>query len=188
LKFGRYGEFLACSGYPGCRYTRDLGKLAEEAAVEVELPTCPECSAPMVQRRSRFGLFFACSRYPECRGTRRLGAGPAAQDPPKETGVPCPASGCDGVIVQRRSRRGKVFYGCSRYPKCEFSMWDPPLLRPCSACNHPVTGLKETRSRGRELVCPVKACGHREPAPEDLELPVTVAVGEQAPHGDEMVG
>ncbi len=190
LKFGRFGEFLACSNYPTCRYTRDLAHPAAETAVEGDAPHCPECETEMVQRRSRFGPFWACSRYPECRGTRRVGGGPSAQEPPKATGVACPVSGCGGDIVQRTSRRGKVFYGCSRYPKCDFSMWDPPLARLCAACEHPVVGVKETKSRGRELVCPVKTCGHREPAPDGLELAVltVVAVGSEPVGSDESAG
>ncbi len=168
IKFGRYGEFLACSRYPECRYSRDLGEGGGATGAEAaeEAPTCPECDAPMVRKRSRFGPFWACSRYPECKGTRRIG-GRAAAAPPKPTGVPCPMEGCDGEIVERRSRRGRVFYGCNRYPKCDFTMWDPPVATACPACGFPVMGLHVTKRRGRELVCPVKACGHREPAPEE---------------------
>ena len=166
IKFGRYGEFYACSGYPECRYTRDVGETAEkDGGKPEEPPKCPECEAEMVQKRSRFGLFWACSRYPECKGTRRIGgSGPAAA--PKPTGVPCPVDGCDGEILERRSRRGRVFYGCSRYPKCDFTMWDPPVATPCPECGFPVMGLHVTKRRGRELQCPVKSCRHRAPAPE----------------------
>ncbi len=169
IKFGRYGEFLACTNYPECRYTRDLAETPDGGAeAEEEAPKCPECGAPMVKKRSRFGPFWACSRYPECKGTRRIGKGAAAA-PPKPTGVPCPREGCDGEIVARVSRRGRTFYGCSRYPKCDFVMWDPPVQTPCPGCGFPIMGLHVTKRRGRELVCPVKSCGHREPAPEGLE-------------------
>ncbi len=166
IKFGRYGEFLACSNYPDCRFTRDLKE--KEAADETnpeEVPECPECSAPMVQKRSRFGPFWACTRYPECKGTRRIGGGKSA--PPKPTGVPCPRLDCDGELMERTSRRGKTFYGCNRYPKCDFTMWDPPVAAACPECGLAVLGLKETKRRGRELVCPDKECGHREPAPAE---------------------
>ncbi len=169
IKFGRYGEFLACSNYPECRYSRDLkDAAAEESEVEQrEAPECPECGAPMVQKRSRFGPFWACTTYPECKGTRPIGK--RAQAKPEPTGVGCPKEGCDGEIMARRSRRGRVFYGCSRYPKCDYSMWDPPVASACPECGFPVMGLKETKRRGRELVCPVKECGHREPAPEEAD-------------------
>ncbi len=167
MKFGRFGSFLACSAYPGCGYTRDTEAAAangsKDAATE-EAPRCPECEAEMVQKRSRFGPFWACSRYPECRGTRRIGGAPAAK--PEPTGVACPRPDCGGEICARRSRRGRTFYGCNRYPKCDFTMWDPPVAVPCPECGLAVMGLKETKRRGRELVCPTKACGHRMPAPD----------------------
>jgi len=168
MKFGRFGSFLACTAYPTCGYTRDTAATAADSGAEEtseEAPRCPECEAEMVQKRSRFGPFWACSRYPECRGTRRIGGAPAAK--PEPTGVPCPRPDCGGEIYARRSRRGRTFYGCSRYPKCDFTMWDPPVTVPCPECGLAVMGLKETKRRGRELVCPNKACGHRMPAPED---------------------
>jgi DNA topoisomerase I len=165
IKFGRYGEFLACSGYPECRYTRDLGAEQETGEQQDEAPSCPECEAPMVAKRSRFGPFWACSRYPECKGTRRIGGGPA-RSTPKPTGVGCPREGCSGEIVERRSRRGRTFYGCNRFPACDFTMWDPPVAVACPECGSPVMGLKQTKRRGREHACPDKECGHREPAPE----------------------
>ncbi len=166
MKFGRYGEFLACSRYPDCRFSRDVDKeSSEDGEAGTEAPQCPECGAPMVQKRSRFGPFWACSTYPECKGTRPIGK--RAQAKPEPTGVSCPREGCDGEIMAKRSRRGRVFYGCNRYPACDFSMWDPPVAVSCPACGFPVMGLKETKRRGRELVCPVKECRHRMPAPEE---------------------
>ena len=168
MKFGRYGEFLACSRYPECRYTRDVGEKAEAAAAagEEAAPACPECQAPMVQKRSRFGPFWACTRYPECRGTRPIGK--RARQEPEPTGVACPREGCDGELMAKRSRRGTTFYACNRYPKCDFAMPNPPVAHPCPGCGFPVMGFKETKRRGRELVCPVKECGHRIPAPEGV--------------------
>ncbi len=169
MKFGRYGEFLACSRYPDCRYTRDVGEKegADEAgeAEGAEAPACPECEAPMVQKRSRFGLFWACSRYPECKGTRPIGK--KALPKPEPTGVSCPMEGCGGELMAKKSRRGTTFYACNRYPKCTFAMPNPPVPTPCPECGFPVMGLKVTKRRGRELVCPVKTCGHRMPAPEE---------------------
>jgi len=169
MKFGRYGEFLACSRYPDCRYTRDVDEGGDtgggEAETEEAAPRCPECEAPMVQKRSRFGLFWACSRYPECRGTRPIGK--KALPKPEPTGVPCPMEGCDGELMAKKSRRGTTFYACNRYPKCTFAMPNPPVATPCPECGFPVMGLKVTKRRGRELVCPVKTCGHRMPAPEE---------------------
>ena len=169
-RFSRFGAFLGCSGYPECDYKRDLTDAQEEEAGDggeetAEVPSCPECQAPMVKRRSRRGPFWGCSRYPECRGTRTLDGKTRSQ--PTPTGVPCPEEGCEGELVAKRSRYGKVFYSCSTYPKCRFAMNDEPVATPCPACGFPVMGLKVTKRWGRQLVCPVKECGHREPAPEE---------------------
>jgi len=173
IKFGRFGEFLACSTYPDCRYTRDLAPAEDgDETAEPEAPSCPDCEAPMVQKRSRYGPFWACCRYPDCRGTRRIG-GDRKSAPPRPTGVPCPEEGCAGEMVERRSRRGRVFFGCSVFPKCSFTMWNPPVAKACPECGLAVMGLKETKRRGRELVCPVKECGHSQAAPEQDEPPDT---------------
>lgn len=170
IKFGRYGEFLACTGYPECRHTRDLKDegAQEEKVAEGEAPVCPDCGAEMVQKRSRFGPFWACSTYPECKGTRRIG-GAKASAKPEKTGVACPKEDCDGELLKRTSRRGRVFYGCGTYPKCDFTMWDPPIAESCPQCGLAVLGLKETKRRGRELVCPVKECDFRAPAPDEAK-------------------
>ncbi len=135
----------------------------------------------MILKRSRFGPFWACSRYPECRGTAKIGGGPKAK-PPQPTSVHCPREGCEGEIVERHSRKGRVFYGCSTYPKCDYSMWDYPVSYPCPKCGNIIMGLRETKSRGREFVCPVKGCGHRMPEPEDapaLQRPVSEEKGDE---------
>lgn len=174
-RFGSNGVFLGCSGYPECRYTRNLDapEAGDEPAAEdtegVEAPNCPTCGAPMVQRRSRRGPFWGCSRYPECKGTRSLD-GKTRQEP-KGTGVSCPEEGCDGELTARRSRYGKTFYSCSRYPKCRFAMNDWPVPAACPQCGFPVVGLRVTKRFGRQLVCPVKECGHRIPAPDSVTGP-----------------
>lgn len=177
LRFGSNGAFLGCSGYPECRYTRNVGEAEAEgegtedgpAGGDVEVPSCPKCGAPMVQRRSRRGPFWGCSKYPECKGTRSLD-GKTRQEP-KGTGVPCPLEGCEGELTGRKSRYGKIFYSCSRYPKCKFAMNDWPVPIPCPQCGWPVMGLRVTKRFGRQLVCPVKECGHRIPAPDEVTGP-----------------
>ncbi len=166
MKFGRYGEFLACSSYPECGYTRDLRDENEEADIEGEAPKCPDCESEMVIKRSRFGPFWACSRYPECRGTAKIG-GEKKTAAAVPTSVACGREKCAGEIVERRSRRGRVFYGCSTYPKCDYSMWDFPVSYLCPECGNSIMGIRETKSRGREYICPVKECAHRMPEPED---------------------
>jgi len=121
IKWGRKGKFLACSGYPECRNTSDFTTDEEGRVVpveKVEEPTgesCPACGGPMVVKSGRFGRFLACSNYPECKTTK-----------PFSTGVACEKEGCDGVLVERRTKKGRVFYGCSNYPKCDYATWKLP--------------------------------------------------------------
>ncbi|HVN74981.1 MAG TPA: type I DNA topoisomerase, partial [Thermoanaerobaculaceae bacterium] len=157
LRFGRYGEYLACSNYPTCRTTREPGG----PGVVEEIPSCPECGAPMVLKRSRFGQFWACSRYPECKGIRKLVSGKASPNTP--TGVRCPECG-EGEIVEKRSRRGRSFWGCNRYPKCSYTLPAKPVPRPCPSCGAPFVMEKKTVRRGLEWVCARDGCGFRGPA------------------------
>src|SRR5205823_6134401 len=132
---GRFGPFIACSAYPECRYTRNLngeGKVVDETTNE----TCATCGRPMVIKHGRFGKFIACSGYPECKTTK-----------PVTLGIPCPESGCSGELVQRRSKRGRTFYGCSAYPTCKFVLWQRPVAEPCPKCEAPFTVERVARSR-----------------------------------------
>jgi len=133
-------------------FEKDL-KQAEKQIVEVEFPEveigepCPECGRPLVRKHGRFGEFIACSGFPECRYTRPVGIG-----------VTCPLDG--GEIVQRRSKRGRIFYGCGNYPACKFVSWDRPTDKRC-----PRDGgmLVEKRGRrGTHLKCINKECGYSE--------------------------
>ncbi len=161
LRFGRYGEYLACSNYPTCKTTREpsLASAAQEA------PACPECGAAMVLKRSRFGPFWACSRYPECKGTRKLLTGKTSPNTP--SGVRCPTCG-EGELVEKRSRRGRAFWGCNRYPKCTFTLPAKPVARPCPSCGAPFVMERKSVRRGVEWVCATEGCSWRAPA-EDAE-------------------
>lgn len=131
-KFGRYGWFYGCSRYPDCDYMAPLEEEAEaakEAEQAAEGETCPIDGAPMTVKRGRFGMFLACTNYPECKGTKPLA---------KSTEVTCPKCK-EGELVEKRSRRGKVFYGCNRYPKCDFASWQEPVKEPCPKCGNLVT-------------------------------------------------
>ncbi|NCO69130.1 MAG: type I DNA topoisomerase [Acidobacteria bacterium] len=159
LKFGRYGEYLACSRYPECKTTRD----PNPPNADGEAPTCPECTSAMVLKRSRFGPFWACSRYPECKGTRRIGKGPASPNTP--SGVKCPSCG-EGDIVEKKSRRGRTFWSCNRYPKCDFALPAKPVGHACPSCGASFVLEKTTVRRGTEWVCAKAECGWRGPAGE----------------------
>ncbi|GMR05114.1 MAG: type I DNA topoisomerase [Thermodesulfobacteriota bacterium] len=120
IKWGRRGNFLACTGYPECKNTKDFttdeeGKIKIVDKREETDEKCPECSSPMVVKSGRFGRFLACSRYPECKTTR-----------PFSTGVACPEEGCGGTLVERRTKKGRTFYGCSNYPRCSHATWKLP--------------------------------------------------------------
>jgi DNA topoisomerase-1 len=159
IKWGRNGEFLACPGYPECRNTmnfrREDGKIfpvkEEEIAVEDK---CPDCAAAMVMKRGRFGRFLACTRYPDCKGTK-----------PLSIGVTCPKS-CGGYISEKRSRRGRTFYGCSSYPSCDFVAWDRPRNEACPTCGSAYLLDKYSKRTGPFVACPNKECDYRREAPQ----------------------
>ncbi len=134
IKMGRFGKFMACTGFPDCRNTKPVpaepvagqeqgsGQRQEPAEVEPTDETCEKCGKAMVIRSGRFGRFMSCTDYPKCRTSR-----------PLKIGVPCPKCGSD--LVQRRSRgRGRTFYGCSAYPACDFVVNQQPLTEPCPEC------------------------------------------------------
>jgi len=137
---------MACSGYPECKNTRPLEETAEPKMSD---ETCDKCGKQMVFKIGRFGRFLACSDYPKCKNTK-----------PIPLGVKCPKEECNGDIIERRSRRGKTFYGCSRYPKCDFVSWNKPVNRSCNACGNNYLLEKYTKARGNFLQCP--ECKHIE--------------------------
>ncbi|MFP4452357.1 MAG: type I DNA topoisomerase [Desulfobacterales bacterium] len=165
IKIGKNGPFLACEGYPECTWSRNYirnekGRIepvepSEEAA---EGEVCEKCGRPMVVKQGRYGEFLACSGYPECKHTKSINGGGQA----KSTGVPCPAPGCNGELMERQSRRGKVFYGCSRYPDCKFALWDKPVDRKCPECGASYLVEKETKKEGRVIKCVQKGCGYKQ--------------------------
>jgi len=166
IKVGKNGPFLACSGYPECRFTRNYvrdekGRLQIEQTPEEE-PTdevCEKCGRPMVLKKGRYGPFYACTGYPECKNTRSQRTGVS-------TGVACPEPRCEGELVEKRSKRGKVFYGCNKYPQCTYATWDKPVAKACPQCEGPFLLEKTSKKTGPFLLCPKKECGYREPLGE----------------------
>jgi DNA topoisomerase-1 len=147
-RWGKRGYFLACSTYPKCRYTREVEGNQEKNG-EMTDARCEKCGSPMVIKNGKFGRFLACSNYPTCKYTRAI-----------DTGVPCPQAGCDGMIVERRTRKGRTFYSCSNYPKCTFALWDKPIPEKCPQCNYPFLVEKQGKG-GVTRRCPNKECGYR---------------------------
>ncbi|MFM1891397.1 MAG: topoisomerase, partial [Pseudomonadota bacterium] len=155
IRLGRNGRFIGCTNYPECDYTRNLNEDQESAAQPEEVGRdCPECGAKLVFKQGKYGKFIGCSGYPECRYIEPL-------DKPEDTGVECPQCH-QGSLMKRKSRKGKIFFSCSTYPKCDYAVWDQPLAEPCPNCAWPIVTLKVTKRRGAEKVCP--KCKHAEPA------------------------
>jgi DNA topoisomerase-1 len=150
-RWGRFGRFLACERYPDCRYTRNLGDSgpAEPQPAGID---CPECGRPMVYKEGRFGRFIACSGYPECKTTR-----------PVTIGIACPQEGCGGELTERRSKRGKPYYGCANYPTCKFVVWQRPTPSPCPKCGASFLLARGARGK-RFLVCWREGCDYRREA------------------------
>ncbi|MBF0419645.1 MAG: type I DNA topoisomerase [Magnetococcales bacterium] len=158
IKLGRFGKFMACSNYPACRFSRNIKKegKGEEVAVEPEVSEekCEKCGKPMLIKEGRYGKYLACSGYPDCRNNQPLVK-------PKATGVMCPLCG-KGEFLEKKSRRGKIFYSCSAYPKCKNALWNKPLLQPCPKCGAPFITEKTTKRWGVEHLCVREGCDYRE--------------------------
>ncbi len=139
VKSGRFGPFIACTNYPKCRHTRPLkrDKVPDKPTDEV----CKECGAPMVIKTGRYGEFLACTQYPKCKHTR-----------PIPLGVKCPTC-VTGELSERRTRRGRSFYGCLNYPDCDYSTWYRPMPDQCPACGYVGAEKRSTKARGEYRRC-----------------------------------
>ncbi|MFL6278128.1 MAG: type I DNA topoisomerase [Blastocatellia bacterium] len=206
IKFGRYGQFLACTNYPECKTTRDISKPHDEAGqethAEAQEETCESCGRPMQMKRGRFGQFLACTGYPDCKTTRKIQKGGKIAQPDvvleelcpncgkhlvvkagrygpftacsnypeckyikkETTGVACPE--CGGEIVVKKGRGKRAFYGCSNYPKCNFAVWDKPIAQACPACGARFMLEKMNKDGSRYLQCREEGCKHKEPLPD----------------------
>jgi DNA topoisomerase-1 len=140
LKRGRFGQFMACTGYPDCKTTRrlDQGKKVPDIPLDEK---CPQCGRNLLIRHGRFGEFVSCSGYPDCKYVKQ-----------NFIGVKCPECK-DGEIAEKKARRGNFFYGCSNYPKCEFTSAFKPVAESCPECKSPYL-LEKTLKDGTFLVCP----------------------------------
>jgi len=162
LKKGRFGQFLACSGYPDCKTTKQLGAGQKPQDVPLD-ESCPQCGNKLVKKFGRFGEFVACSNYPTCKYVKQ-----------KTIGVKCPNCS-EGEIIERRSKRGKTFYGCNRYPECDFVAWGKPLPEKCPECGGSYLIEKFLKS-GAFAQCPNGECKFKKPLPPQapVETPVEV--------------
>jgi DNA topoisomerase-1 len=153
LKRGRFGQFMACSGYPDCKTTRrlDQGKKVPDIPLEEK---CPECGRNMILRHGRYGEFTSCSGYPDCKYVKQ-----------NFIGMKCPECK-EGELVEKRARkRGNSFYGCSRYPKCKYTSAYKPIPEKCPKCGHDFLVQKYTKE-GPMIACPEDKCDYEREAPE----------------------
>jgi DNA topoisomerase-1 len=149
LKKGRFGQFYACSGYPDCKTTKQIGGEQKKSDVPLD-EKCPQCGNNLVLKHGRFGEFTACSNYPKCKFVKQ-----------KTIGVPCPNCS-QGEVVERRSKRGKTFYGCSRYPECDFVAWGKPLAEKCPDCGSSYL-IEKWLKAGGFAQCPNGECKYKRP-------------------------
>ena len=151
-KFGRKGYFIACNGYPECTYTRPVNGEKQEEPVYSD-QTCDKCGAKMLIKEGRYGKYLACSAYPDCRNNQPL-------NKPKSLGISCPLCQ-EGELMEKKSRYGKIFYSCNRYPKCKYALWDLPLAKACPKCGFPIVVEKTTKRLGTVQKCPQENCDYQ---------------------------
>ena len=154
IRLGKRGRFIGCTAYPECDFTQDLntqgGEKAEPEVVEGR--TCPDCQGALHIKTGRYGRFIGCGNYPECKFIEPL-------EKPADTGVECPK--CNAAkILKRKSRKGKIFYSCASYPKCDYALWNEPIDKSCPQCAWPILTVKETKRAGRQIICPHEGCDY----------------------------
>ena len=142
---GKYGKYLACSGYPECH------NIVSEGEQEISAVPCPKCGENMVVKTGKFGTFLACPNYPDCKTTLPY---PEENGSPKFYGI-CPE--CGSPMAQKKTKKGKIFYGCSAYPDCKFLSWDIPTGKKCPKCG---SAIVQT-ARGY-IRCSNKDCDYKE--------------------------
>ena len=146
IKMGRFGKFMACNNYPDCKNTKQINEKGEVEEPETTNEVCEKCGKPMVFKTGRYGKFLGCSGYPDCKNIKPI---------VKSTGVKCPE--CEkGEVVEKKSKKGKIFYACNQYPKCEFAMWNKPTGEKCPICKGLMSFGKDEKS-----FCGNKECGKK---------------------------
>jgi DNA topoisomerase-1 len=156
IKWGRNGRFLACPGYPECKNTKEFRAEADGTIVIVPKQTetnevCEKCGGAMVIKTGRFGRFIACSNYPACKTTRSLG-----------TGVKCPRPDCGGQLLEKRTKKGRIFYSCGNYPKCDYAIWERPVPQACPQCKAPFVVEKLVKGGDPIRRCIAEGCTYEE--------------------------
>ncbi len=156
LKKGRFGTFHACTGYPDCKTTKPIGGQQKKPDQPLD-EKCPQCGNNLVLKTGRYGEFTACSNYPTCKYVKQ-----------KTIGVKCPECS-EGEVVERRSKRGKTFYGCNRWPECNFVAWGKPVAEKCPECGSPYM-IEKWLKAGPVWQCPNPECKHKQEAPQPVAV------------------
>jgi DNA topoisomerase-1 len=161
IRLGRTGRFVGCTGFPECSYTRSMNedKGDDNAAEIIGDRKCPNDGAALIIKHGPYGKFIGCSNYPNCKFIEPL-------IKPRNTEVQCPEC-LKGTILERKSKRGKIFYSCSEYPTCKYALWNEPVKEPCPKCAWPILTLKVTKRSGTQKVCPQEKCGYAEKVETD---------------------
>jgi DNA topoisomerase-1 len=163
IRLGRTGRFIGCTAFPECSYTRSLDDNGEpdNAAEIIGDRKCPKDEAELIIKHGPYGKFIGCSNYPDCKFIEPLVK-------PRDTEVKCPKCS-DGTILERKSKRGKIFFSCSGYPKCDYALWNEPLDEACPKCEWPMLTLKVTKRSGEQKVCPQQSCDYIVSKEEETE-------------------
>jgi DNA topoisomerase I len=146
VKFGRFGKFIACSNYPNCRYTEKTAaekEIEEKVEKENGAQICELCGAPMAVKRGKYGIFLGCSNYPNCKNIKKI---------ENKTGVKCPKCGV-GELVERKTKRGRSFFGCNTYPKCDGALWNKPTGEKCPKCQNLLVFAAKNKIKCSEKTC-----------------------------------
>ena len=167
IKFGRFGRFIACTGYPECKNTKKIAKGADGEDKDEDKPApeptgekCPKCeTGQLVRRTGRFGPFIGCGDFPKCRYIK-----------PKTIGIKCPKCS-NGDLSEKRTKKRRTFFGCTEYPDCDFATWRRPVPIACPTCKHPFLEIKKAKDLPDELVCPQEDCEYATEAAETIGVP-----------------
>jgi len=132
IKLGRYGKFLACSGFPECKFTKPYlagGSHPQQKNISKQIEEkCPKCGSNLTLKEGKFGPFLACSAYPKCKFTKNIEI---------SAKINCPS--CGAKLLKKNTRKGKTFWGCANFPKCKTAFWDEPQEKKCPKCRSLVT-------------------------------------------------
>ena len=146
IKWGKNGKFIACNNFPKCKYTSSLDEENQQTRKEVEVVgKCDKCKkGNLVVKYGKFGKFIACDNYPECKNIIS-----------EQINVKCPIDGCDGHVKNKITKKGKKFYGCSNFPKCDFATWNKPIEKKCSNCDSQIIEeVNDLKTKKSYFICP----------------------------------